>query len=181
MENIEKNGRSVGLHIGTSFSRVGMVDVDTNKVELLSCREYSMGSTSFPSVCFLAKEGSTAVGEKALIRAIHQRSAWNCVTGIKRMLGEDYSYKNMTEKRDRLHIPTELVRVESDFESNVMKKLDYAGFKIPDFKVTGMDFPPEEIMSLVIRNAKRIADKSSPEGSKTKVRHVWDTTKSYLF
>ena len=47
-ENIEKNGRAAGMHIGTSFSRVAMVDVDTNTAELLSDTDLSVGKNSFP-------------------------------------------------------------------------------------------------------------------------------------
>ena len=110
--------------------------------------------SQFPSVVYLAKEGSTTVGQRALVRAIQQRTAWNCVTSIKRMLGEDYNIENMKAQQTSLQIPTEIVKVSTDFESNVMHRLNYGGFRIPDFKITGSEFPPEEIMSLVIRNAK---------------------------
>jgi len=82
------------------------------------------------------------------------------------MIGEDYDIKNMMEQQKKLQIPTEIVKVETDFESNVMHKLNYGGFKIPDFKITGSDFPPEEIMGLVIRNAKGLVKKNISNDAK---------------
>ncbi|GMH83106.1 hypothetical protein TL16_g09486 [Triparma laevis f. inornata] len=163
LEAMEKNGRTLGLHIGTSNSSAGHYDPHIKEVILLKDQDLSFGQVSFPSIVYLAKEGSTAIGEKALARAIHQRSPINCITGIKRMLGEDYDYKNMLKQKKRLQIATEIKRVESDFTTNnetfFTKHLDFASFSIPDFKVTGDEFPPEEIMSLVINNAKRMGDK----------------------
>ena len=105
---MDRNGRSIGLHIGTSYSRVGHYDPHVKEVVLMIDKELSFGQDSFPSIAYLAKEGSTAIGEKALARAINQRCAINCVTGIKRMLGEDYDYKNMMKQKQRLQIPTDL-------------------------------------------------------------------------
>ena len=64
LEAMEKNGRSLGMHIGTSNSCVGHYDPHTKEVELLSDKDLSSGEESFPSIVYLAKEGSTAVGEK---------------------------------------------------------------------------------------------------------------------
>ena len=79
------------------------------------------------------------------------------------MLGEDYDHKNMMKQKKRLQIPADLKRVESDFTTNnetfFTKHLDFASFSIQDFKVSGDEFPPEEIISLVINNAKRMGEK----------------------
>jgi len=160
LENRAANGPCIGIHIGTSNTRTSSFNVLSNTPTLLSSKLLTDNKTSVPSVVYLAQEGSTCVGTAALTRAIAQKSAWNCVPTIKRTVGEDYSYPTFVNKLNALHVPAEVVRSKSDFVNNATESLDYASYTIPDFKICGAQFPPEELTSLLVRHASRVCDES---------------------